>query len=91
MSTPFKAQPLIIEDAQMTDVHVVASGLQLRNQHVVEESMRRNRQLRQRNMAASKRHLRQEAEIGAEFITKQSSRTRSLSLEQVEQYYGLNH
>ena len=82
------AQPLTI-DADPSDIRVVASGLQLHNQAAMAKAIRHNRANRARREAESTRQMRHVAEVGAEFISKLNSSTRTVKAAEVAKHYKL--
>jgi hypothetical protein len=81
-----KAQPLII-DADPTDIHVGPSSLELRNNSAVERGLAHNRQLRQSRLSDSRKILRRDAEVGAEYIVRKRDQTRTTKLDEVQRHY----
>lgn len=80
------AQPLVI-DADVRDIRVVETSLGLKNRAAVEEGMSHNRRLREQRRKDAHRELRHTAEVGAEFIHRRSTSTRTTRLEDVVKHY----
>jgi hypothetical protein len=80
------AQALII-DAELSEIQVGPSALELHNIAEVNRGLANNRSVREQRKVEAGKILRRDAEVGAEYIVRQRDRTRTTKLDEVRKHY----